>query len=120
MPVDVSGVEACIDGLEAAVEGMQRQAQAAAGDIAKLLQEYARAHHPWQNRSSRTQETTLGIVAEVSEELVLISLSAGMDYDIVLETARSGKWSWLWPAIEANKEEILRILHWHLRDARLI
>lgn len=120
MPVDVSGVEACIDGLEAAVEGMQRQAESAAKAIAELLQEYARANHPWQNRSGKTEETTLGIVAEVSEELVLISLSAGMDYDVFLETARQGRWSWLWPAIDANREEIMRILRRHLQSATLL
>ncbi len=120
MTVDVSGVEACTDGLEAAVEGLQRQAESAAKEIAELIQEYAKQNHPWQNRTGQTQATTKAFIAESSEQLVLIALTTETDYSIFLELAKSGKWSWLWPAIEANTEQILRILQHHLQNARLL
>lgn len=120
MSVDVSGVEACIDGLEAAVEGMRRQAESAAKAIAALLEAYAKQNHLWRNKTGQTQATTKGFIAEASDELVVIALTTATDYSTFLELARGGRWSWLWPAIDANREEIMRILRRHLQSATLL
>lgn len=112
MPVE--GVSAVISGLEGWVKGTQDNVVKAAFEIAMLLEAYAKDHHPWQDRTGDTRQSIQGTVAEISDEMVLILLSAGMNYDVFLELARGGKWAWLWPAVIANQRKILGILRRNL------
>jgi GTPase Era involved in 16S rRNA processing len=100
---DLTGVDTVLMGIEAYVLGLKASVQAAAEEIAELLQEYAKANHPWTVRSGDTNRETTGVVAEVTNEHVLILLRAGMPYDSFLELLKSGKWAWLHPAIEARE-----------------
>lgn len=96
--------------LEALKARFQQQIEGAAAEIAHTLEQYALNNHPWEIRSGETNETTRGRVVEFSAEVVRITLSAGMDYDVFLELARDGKWAWLWPAVMANVDTIKQIL----------
>jgi hypothetical protein len=80
-------------------------------DVAKLLQEYAKAHHPWQNQSGKTEQTTIGTEVDVfSQNMVYALLSAGMPYDVFLETYFEGRWAWLHQAVIDNRMAIQAIL----------
>ncbi|MGL1399977.1 hypothetical protein ACSTI4_23555, partial [Vibrio parahaemolyticus] len=86
--------------LKAYAEGLSHQASAAAQEIALTLQHYAQANHPWKMDTGATDLSTLGEVSEdLSAHVYTIVLSAGMDYDVFLELAHSGKWAWIWPAV---------------------
>lgn len=97
-------------GLDGYLEQFEDGVLEAAEVIATVLQEYAKAHHLWQPRTGDTTRSTRGRVAMQTREYVLISLTAGMDYDVMLELARNGKWAWLYPAVMALREEIVRIM----------
>lgn len=103
----LDGVQARLD---AWAENFMANLLAAAQDIADLLQAYAKYNHPWQNRSYDTFESIKGEVVEVTQEMILVSLHAGMTYDVFLETAHGGKWAWLWPTMMANIDAIREIL----------
>ena len=106
----VEGEQLVLQGLEGYIKGLRKAAEDAAGEIAALLESYAKTHHPWTPRTGATDASTRGFVAENSEKLILIVLTAGMDYDKFLELAHGGKWAWLWPAVIDNKTRIKQIL----------
>jgi hypothetical protein len=83
---------------------------AAMGEIASLLGSYARAHHPWTPQTGNTDTSTRAAIVKADETEIVVALTAGMDYDVFLELAREGRWSWLWPAMLDNQERILQIL----------
>ena len=94
----------------------------ACDEIAAVLESYAKSHHKWGNPYSKgyvptglTDQTTRGTWEQVRRDLYRIVLSAGMEYNVVLELARNGKWSWLAPAVEANQQVIINILSDNLR-----
>ena len=78
----------------------------AMGEIAALLESYAKANHPWKDDTGATATSIRGFISEVTPITITATLSAGMEYDVFLELARDGKWAWLWPAIEANMDTI--------------
>jgi len=90
----------------------------AAVDIAKLLTEYAKQNHPWQNRTGDTERTTSAVIRETTGVIEII-LKSETPYAQYLELAREGKWAWLRDAVTANKDAInLILLKWlELADA---
>jgi hypothetical protein len=110
----VNGLELLLGNLDKMQARWEQGIDAAAEEIAHLLEAYAKSNHLWTPRTGNTDNSTKGTVAERTREYVLVVLSAGMEYDVFLETARQGKWAWLWPAVEANRENILKILARHL------
>lgn len=107
--IDVSGVDTVLQGLDAYVADLGVHVRKAADEIAQLLASYAKSHHLWKPKTGATDASILGTVVD-GDDIIEIYLSAGMDYDVFLELARDGKWSWLWPAVEANVDKIRAIL----------
>ena len=99
-----------IRNLEAWYGDIIRRAHQAMEEITAILEDYAKSHHKWKPDTGATDVSTRGFIAEVTPAVITAVLTAGMEYDIFLELAREGKWSWLWPAIEANKDVIERKL----------
>jgi hypothetical protein len=91
-------------------DGIRKKARIAMENISAILEGYAKTHHPWTPRTGATDASTVGTIDEVTERMIGVVLTAGMNYDVFLELAREGRWAWLWPAIEANLETIKREL----------
>lgn len=83
---------------------------AASHEIAKLLEAYAKSHHPFQNRTGDTERTTTATVQEIGGVIQIVLLSK-TPYAQYLELARGGKWAWLRDAVTENKAAINAILH---------
>jgi hypothetical protein len=94
-------------------EEMWLDALAAGKQIAEEMQAYAKEHHPWKNRTGDTELTTEA-TADMDDEGVFITLTAGTSYAIFLETLQNGKWSWLWPAAQNMAPRILEIWQEHI------
>jgi hypothetical protein len=114
----LEGMSVVLEHLDAYVEGLHASALAAAEEIGDLLANYAKSHHAWKPRTGATDASTTSAVID-GNDVIDIYLAAGMDYDVFLELARDGKWAWLFPAIEANKERIMQILVARLGNARV-
>lgn len=114
MSKHVKGLDILLGNLDKRERTWEQGIEDAADEIAHLLESYAKSNHLWKPKTGNTDTSTKGSVAELTNEYALIVLSAGMDYDVFLELARAGKWSWLWPAIEANPKRIMQILVKHL------
>lgn len=108
MPIE--GMAGVLLGLDGYVKGTQEGVAAAAQEIADMLETYAKENHPWIDQSGDTRASIHAVVAIPSETVVDVLLMAGMDYDVFLELAHGGKWAWLWPAVVANRQNILNIL----------
>ena len=116
---NVQGLREMEQKLEAYAAGLKSGAVLAADEIALLLEGYAKSHHPWTARSGNTTDSVKGTVAEASDEIVRVVLSAGMDYDLFLEVCHDGRWAWLWPAIVECKDTIRTILKKRLGAVRV-
>jgi hypothetical protein len=106
----VTGLSGVQKNIAALYAGERRAMIVAMREIASLLKTYAKANHEWQPRTQNTQNSTEAGIVKADIDEVVVSLHAGMDYDVFLELARDGKWAWLWPAILACKPQILEIL----------
>lgn len=96
-------------------DGIMRRCAEVMEEIAVILEDYAKTHHGWKPRTGATDVSTRGFISEVTPMMITAVLTAGMEYDVFLELARSGKWAWLWPAVEANlgliKSKLESIVH---------
>ncbi len=99
------GLDQIEQNLDRLQEQIRKKVERAANEIAALLKGYAKTHHAWIPRTGNTDVSTKGTV-EAAEDIITIYLSAGMEYDVFLELAREGKWSWLFPAVEAYEDVI--------------
>jgi hypothetical protein len=117
MSVEIRGLDVVLGNLERLGSDFVRKRHDAADEIGHLLADYAKAHHKWGNPYSAgyeptgaTDTSTKGDIVEETTEYVMVALSAGMDYDVFLELARRGRWAWLAPAVEANRERMMEIM----------
>lgn len=82
----------------------------ASEEIARTLEDYATAVHPWQVQTGMTNLTTHGTWM-VNYPVWTVCLSAGMDYDPELEAAAPPEYSttyeWLWPTMMRNAPNIM-------------
>jgi len=116
---NIQGLEQALRKLDVYAAGLKSGANLAAHEIALMLEGYAKSHHLWTVHTGNTTNSIRGTVAEASDEIIRVVLSAGMDYDVYLELAHEGKWAWLWPAIVACKETIRTILKKRLGAVRV-
>ena len=105
--------------LSVAVQGLQQAAHDAAVEIAEILQAYAKSHHVWRPVTGQTDMTTSAQIVEETEQHILIALSAETPWAAFLELARQGRFAWLWPAVEANRDLALEIFRRHLAGVQL-
>lgn len=112
-----SDLNTVLRNLNAVVVEMSDAGREAAQEIAALLEDYAKANHPWQSDTGRTQMTTEGIVEEVNG-VIEVMLTTGTDYSYFLELARGGKFAWLFQAMDSNRDNITHILREKLGRGR--
>lgn len=108
--MEIRGLDVVLGNLERVGLDFVSKRHEAADEIAHLLADYAKAHHPWKPQTGATDTSTRGDIAEETREFVLIALSAGMDYDVFLELAHEGRWAWLAAAVEACRPQMMEIL----------
>lgn len=106
----ISGLSDVFAGLDTYLEKFEAGVEEAADAIAAALESYAKTHHLWIPRTGHTTNSTRATVFMRTREYAMIALSAGMDYDVMLELARQGKWAWLYPAVMDMSTEIGRIV----------
>jgi hypothetical protein len=116
---EVNGIDTVVGNLEIFAESLRQRAWEAADEIGFLLESYAKGDHPWKPETGATDASTRHDVVDAGGDIIEIYLSAGMDYDVFLELARGGKWAWLWPSVEANKDNIQKILVKRLGNGRV-
>jgi hypothetical protein len=68
----------------------------------------------WGDVTAQTQQTIAAGWRWVAADVLRVVLSANTPQAVMLELARSGKWAWLWPAIEDNADRIRAIVRKHI------
>jgi len=111
--VYVTGLEGVQANLLKIGELMGAAMNTAMNEIAQMLEEYAKQNHPWVNQTGDTEASITGAVVKATATEIILSLSAGMPYDVFLELAHNGNWAWLWPSMTANEDQILNLLRDH-------
>ena len=85
--------------------------EALAEFIAVKLQNEARQDAPWQDRTGNARSGLIGATtSEFAKKIVTIYLIHSVDYGVLLELARAGRYAIIAPTIERNLPEIKRML----------
>lgn len=71
--------------------------------------EYAKANHPFQNRTYNLENSIQPLPVEVEDNIVVGAVEAGMEYAPWVEfgTSKSAPYPFLNPAKEANKQNLI-------------
>lgn len=77
-----------------------------ADNAATTLQNYAREHRPWTDRTGHARQRLTGSVARVAQGYQII-LAHGVDYGKWLELAHEKKYAIIQPTIQAKSPEVL-------------
>lgn len=77
-----------------------------ADNAALTLQNYAREHRPWTDRTGHARQRLTGSVARVAQGYQII-LAHGVDYGKWLELAHEKKYAIIQPTIQAKSPEVL-------------
>ena len=77
-----------------------------AENAALTLQNYAREHRPWTDRTGHARQRLTGSVARVSQGYQII-LAHGVDYGVWLELAHEKRYAIIQPTIQAKSPEVL-------------
>jgi hypothetical protein len=109
----VTGVVEVQKNIAALYAGTRKNLVNGMREVCSLLEGYAKNNHPWTARTGNTDNSTDARIVSATIDEITAALTAGMDYDVFLELARSGRWAWLMPAIMANQDKIIEILVRH-------
>lgn len=94
------------------------------------LENYAKSNRPWHDQTNAARVTLAAYLGDapppkstefeqtveyptpeqISEDIVTLYLSHGVEYGVQLETGYSGRYAIIWPTIEAHLPEISRML----------
>lgn len=77
--------------------------------FAKDLETFAKANHPWQNRTGAAERELKGSVTSDAKQVV-ITLAHGVDYGVWLEVRWAGKYAIILPTLESNYGELMQRL----------
>jgi hypothetical protein len=75
-----------------------------------IFETYAKQNAPWTDRSANARQTLYADVQALAREVVGLFLAHGMDYGLWLEVRWSGKFSIIWPTIQAHLNQITTML----------
>lgn len=95
--------------LEHAHREMVQRAGDAAGEIADLLESYAKANAPFRDRTANLRQSIDGTWAQIGRDVFRVVLSAGMEYAAFVELLHQGRYAYLWPAVMSNETRIMEI-----------
>ena len=110
MRVKVTGLRQVEAALFGATEAIEKKAERAVAAVVAALEGWAKVEHKYTDRTGNLTNSIRGELGEVTAAIVRGYLSAGMEYSIYLELARSGKWAFLWPVVEKHREDIRKII----------
>jgi len=84
-------------------------------DWAGQLENYAKTHAPWTDRTGHARQGLHGRV-DVRDDQLVLYLSHGVEYGIRLELKNSGKYAIVRPTVEAHLSRIRQTVIDYWRD----
>ena len=90
MKFDVSDI---IKGIESLEDKSDRAFNQYAETSALKLQNYARKHRPWTDRTAQARKRLTGYVTRKDLNVYRINLAHGVDYGVYLEATNNPEWS---------------------------
>lgn len=75
-----------------------------------VFERYAKEEAVWTDRTANARQSLHAWVEETKDSTVHLYLSHGMEYGRFLEGAHAGKFSIIWPTIEAHLTQIAKML----------
>ena len=103
MGYTLSGLNAVLGALDSWANGRMRQAEKAGEVIGPELEQYAKQHRPWTDRTGAARDGLHSKIVVDAREMA-VQLHHGVEYGVYLELARAGKYAILVPTLESNRE----------------
>lgn len=101
---------ALITEVEAYGKRIERAVLAVADLLAPVLEEYARSHATWTDRTGNARRGLTAVVRHASRDLVIVYLYHAMDYGKWLEIAHGGPYRIIVPTLTAHYAQVMRLL----------
>ena len=95
-----------IDKLNAAATKSEAAIAMYAENGALMLQNYAREHRPWTDRTGHARQRLTGSVSRMTSGFEIV-LAHGVDYGVWLELAHEKKYAIIQPTIQAKGPDVL-------------
>lgn len=111
------GLDDISHALEAFLSQMKDRLEATLTKLMLDFEAQAKADHPYKDDSGFNTASIRGFVSEVTDTVLTGVLTAGMVYSIFLEKSLGGKYAYLGPVIEKNKDHILLIIAAAMRNS---
>lgn len=108
--VEWSGVDDMIRRMQDYTRKVQYALVQVANYWKAVFETYAKQNAPWTDRTGNARQTLHGWVNELANDTVELYLSHGVEYGVHLEVMGAGKYSIVWPTIQAHLEAIRRML----------
>lgn len=105
-----TGVARIISGLGRWEQELRDQLESRLVVIALELEAEAKASHPYTDRTGANTASIQGYVQRVTDTEIAAALTANTPYSTILEKGHGGRFAYLWPVIERNKDTILQRL----------
>jgi hypothetical protein len=95
-----------------AIYGMKvKQAVVAVANyFAPILETYSKQNAGWEDRTGNARQSLHAFVQVLSNDVVELYLAHGVFYGLFLEVRWSGKYSIIWPTLQAHLEDIRKML----------
>lgn len=78
--------------------------------LARIFEQEAKREAPWTDRTGNARQRLHAFTRAISQDVVEVWLSHGVEYGVYLETRFQGRYAIIWPTIEAHLAEIDRML----------
>lgn len=106
------GLELDLEAVERALLQFRKNSEDAITELcengAQIMEDYAKSHRPWTDRTSQARIRLTGDVEHKSQPEWAITLSHGVDYGIYLEFAHEKKYAIIFPTIQMKSSEVMR------------
>ena len=108
--IEWSGVQRVRQGMMTYKEKVRGAIVAVAQYWSAVFETYAKENAPWTDRTANARQSLHTWIKELANDTVELYLSHGVEYGVHLEGSHAGKYSVVWPTIEAHLTQIHKML----------
>lgn len=102
--------ERMIQAMENYGRAVLKAVKAVADYITPMLEQYAKEHAPWTDRTANARQSLHAWSEELAGDVVAVYLAHGVNYGKYLELRWQGRYAIIWPTIEQHLPLISRTL----------
>lgn len=108
--IEWTGVDNMVAQMTVYTNKVQTACRQVADYFAPVVETYAKQNAPWTDRTGNARQSLHAWVEELAKDTVYLYLSHGVEYGKWLEVANAGKYSIIYPTLQAHFQAISDML----------